>query len=483
MPRSAELALFSLKPMSDEAVAADSSSAPSRPAGYVLKGGTLARAHPPMVARADLRVLRGQIAEVGESLSPLGGEEVIDCRGLLIMPGFAAAHAHLGHSLARGHLDDVVLRGAGACGLAGDPSCCGDDLWREVSAAHDEASLYHSALAGALEALSRGVTTIADLVGAPAAMSNALEIVARALGEVGLRGILSRSAPEVGAEAANRCLDETAAFLEKRREPMLSGLVGAFSPSAAAEDTLRRAADLADARGVGVHLHVGETIEDSEAAAERYGLGLGEHLMESGVLSPRSLLVVGAHLSFEELAMARESGSWFAWCPRASMALCREQPAAQHLPPDRTVLGTDVMSVHPLAELEAAYLKMRDAGSLLPPSRAILMLVNGQRLASRCLGVSLGTLEPGAAADLVFFEFEPFVELTERTLAEHLIYGLRGARVEAVMADGRFLLRGGVPLLEGLADIRERIRREAKALRGRLRGVSSAVKAVSAGKL
>jgi cytosine/adenosine deaminase-related metal-dependent hydrolase len=430
-----------------------------------------------MVARADLRVLRGQIAEVGENLAPLGGEEVIDCRGQIIMPGLAAAHAHLGHSLARGHLDQVVLRDAGACGLGGsDLAGRGDELWREVSAAHDEDSLYHSALAGALEALSRGVTTVVDLVGAPSEMSNALDVVGKALGEVGLRGILSRGGPDGDEEAARHSLDETDAFLQKNRGPFLSGLVGAQSASAMDADTLRRAADLAEKHDTGVHLHVGETAEDSVSAAERYGLGLGEHLLEAGVLSPKSLLVVGAHLSFEEMAMARESGSWFAWCPRASMALCREQPDAQHLPPDRTVLGTDVMSVHPLAELEAAYLKMRDAGCLLPPHRVILMLVNGQKLASQALGVSLGTLEPGAAADLAFFEREPFFDLDEFSLAEYIIYGLRGARVEAVMVNGRFLLREGAPQMENLSQVRENIRREARALRERLRETALAAR-------
>src|SRR5690606_3231531 len=104
------------------------------------------------------------------------------------------------------------------------------------------------------------------------------------------------------------CLSETRAFLSRPPSPFLAGLVGVVAPGAMPAEQLARFADLAGRRNVGVHLHAGETPEDSESAATRDGLGLVEHLLESGALTPRSLLVVGEHLSFEELAVAREAG-------------------------------------------------------------------------------------------------------------------------------------------------------------------------------
>ncbi|MEV6166570.1 amidohydrolase family protein [Streptomyces sp. NPDC052052] len=58
--------------------------------------------------RADVRVLAGRIAEVAPSLARRPGEEAVDCRGGLLLPGLADHHLHL-HALA-------AYRGSVPCG-------------------------------------------------------------------------------------------------------------------------------------------------------------------------------------------------------------------------------------------------------------------------------------------------------------------------------------------------------------------------------
>jgi len=48
--------------------------------------------------RADVRVLGGRIAEVGQRLIP-DGEEIIDASGAIVAPGFIDTHTHLDPSL------------------------------------------------------------------------------------------------------------------------------------------------------------------------------------------------------------------------------------------------------------------------------------------------------------------------------------------------------------------------------------------------
>ena len=43
--------------------------------------------------RADVRIRDGKIAEVG-ALSPMPGEDVRDCTGLYVLPGFVDIHIH-----------------------------------------------------------------------------------------------------------------------------------------------------------------------------------------------------------------------------------------------------------------------------------------------------------------------------------------------------------------------------------------------------
>ena len=44
---------------------------------------------------ADVRIHREKIAEVGPGLTPSSNEEVLDAKGLLVLPGGIDPHAHL----------------------------------------------------------------------------------------------------------------------------------------------------------------------------------------------------------------------------------------------------------------------------------------------------------------------------------------------------------------------------------------------------
>ena len=61
----------------------------------LIKNGKINDAVNREAYEADIRLLDGKIAEIGE-LEPLEGEEVFDASGLNVYPGFVDAHSHLG---------------------------------------------------------------------------------------------------------------------------------------------------------------------------------------------------------------------------------------------------------------------------------------------------------------------------------------------------------------------------------------------------
>jgi cytosine/adenosine deaminase-related metal-dependent hydrolase len=376
------------------------------------------------VERADIRVVRGQVADVAENLTPIYADEVVvDATGKLIMPGFVAAHTHLAELLALGIQSPR-------------PS-------KDVISQHQTAdSLYYGTLFGAVEAIKSGVTTVIDSVSAANCVEGSLEVVAHALDEVGIRGVLSYATSDLeGGDASREALAEQKRFLSKYRGPRCAGLVGGLASYALEAETLQALCDLAARFGVGLHLEVGATEDDAMITEKKFGLGLAERLFEAGALVPRTLLANGAHLAFEESAMAREAGCWFAYCPRSNMLEGTGHADLEHLPPDRTVLGTDSMSLHFLGELETAFLKMRDDHHPMSVTRVAHMVTNTQRLAAQCLGVSLGTFHSGAAADLVMMDYNPPMPLSEANLHEHVVHGLPSTKVCDVMVQGEFLLR------------------------------------------
>jgi len=399
---------------------------PTATRALLLKNGLLARCFPAEVRRADVRIVRGQIADIGEGLAPIYADEAVtDCTGKLVMPGFVAAHTHLSEALALGQSSPRLAREA-------------------ISAAHSAESLYYSALWGAVQAVRSGVTTVIDTVSARGCIKGSLEVIAHALEEVGMRGVLSYATSDLdGPEAADAAIEEQAAFLAKYRGPYCAGLVGGLASYALDDRTLERLAELAARHAVGFHLQIGETGIDAEVTERKYGLGLAERLFDAGALVPRTLLANGAHLTFEEMAVAREAGCWFAYCPRRAMYEGTGHTALEHLPPDRTVLGTDAMSLNFLGELETAHLKMRDDHHPVAVTRVAHLVTNSQRLAAQCLGVSLGTFHSGAAADLVMLDYAPPMPITAANLHEHVVHGLPGSPITDVMVNGVFLLREG----------------------------------------
>ncbi|MDH4117287.1 MAG: amidohydrolase family protein [Acidimicrobiia bacterium] len=172
-----------------------------------------------------------------------------------VTPGLVCAHHHLYSALARGMPAPPKT-----------PTNFGEILeqvWWRLDAALDLEMIRWSAMLGALEALEAGTTAIIDHHESPNAIEGSLDVIAEACAEVGVRvltcyGVTDRHGPD----GARRGLDENRRFISGGG----NGLVGIHAAFTCSDETLEAAASLADELGVGVHVHVHEGPEDSDAA-------------------------------------------------------------------------------------------------------------------------------------------------------------------------------------------------------------------------
>jgi len=395
-----------------------------------LTGGLVLTSLDPVSLRAtDVMVDGGRITGLGAAPD---GASRRDCEGCLIVPGNVCAHTHLYSALARGmpyaleappNFLEILRR-----------------IWWRLDRALDEESIRVSALVGGMAALLAGTTTVVDHHASPNAIDGSLDVIADALGELGLRSVLCYEVTDRdGIERASAGVRENERFLGSGRA-LASGLVGAHASFTMSEETLAACVDLAARAGAGIHIHVAEDAADQVDARERFGTGVVGRLAEAGALGGRSLLAHCVHLDDVERSVVRETGAWVAHNPSSNMNNAVGRAPVRALG-DQVALGTDGIGGDMFAESKTAYFRAREDDVFTPISWPLGRLGTGARLVGQVFEEpALGTIAPGAPADLVVLDYASPTPLIEENVAGHWVFGIESRHVRDVLVAGELVV-------------------------------------------
>jgi putative selenium metabolism protein SsnA len=396
---------------------------------------------PPTVRRADLRQADGRIVSLGNNLTRQPGDETIECGGAVLLPGLVCGHTHLYSALA-----------AGMPAPPRQPRNFHEILelvWWRLDRAHNLESVRTSGHVGALAALRCGTTTIIDHHASPSCIEGSLTALEEGIAAVGCRGVLcyevtDRNRDTEGSEG----LVESERYIHSclgRNDDRFAALVGAHASFTLSEQSLATCVEMARELGVGVHIHVAEDPVDERMTREKFGVGLIDRFERVGLLEVAgTILGHGTHLSPDDMARLAEFTDYLhlAHNPSSNMnnGVGYTKIADATLP---VVLGTDGIGADMWREARTAEFKSHDAGIPLPFGGSLTLLAESARLASRALGVTVGKLEVGAAADLVLTNYRPATPLDGENLAGHFLFAFGPEFVHSVMIDGHWCLRDG----------------------------------------
>lgn len=415
----------------------------------ILANATLADLSSGQVQTGHLEIDGRVIRAVHEAL-PEGAHDVVDCGGRLVMPGNVCAHTHLYSALARG-----------MPGPAKTPHNFVEILeyvWWRLDRALNAPSTRSSGLVGALDAIRAGTTSLVDHHASPEFIDGSLDVLADALDEIGVRAVLCYEVTDRGGPERSRAgLRENERFLECAPRDRIRGMVGAHASFTLEEETLEALADLAHRADTGVHIHVAEDVADEEDSLQRCGKRTAYRLADHGILRPRSIAAHCVHLDHGEIETVGRSGSWFVHNCRSNMnnGVGRAPVAAFG---ERAALGTDGIDEDMFAESRAAYFRSREASLDAYAEQTMGRLVTGGAIVSEHFDCPIGSLQTGAAADLVVLDYDPPTPLQTGNLAWHWAFAFDASLVESVMVDGRWVLRNReFPYID-----EERIRAEAR---------------------
>jgi putative selenium metabolism protein SsnA len=396
----------------------------------ILGGATVVTSLDPVrIESVDVHVREGRIAAAG-------GGSLRDCSGCLVIPGNVCAHTHLYSALARGmpyaleppeDFVQILQR-----------------VWWRLDRALDEDGVRASALAGGIEALLSGTTTLVDHHASPNAIDGSLDVVAEALASLGVRSVLCyETSDRDGPERARAGLAENRRFVERvRRErcPLARGMIGAHASFTLSDETLAACADAARAHAVGLHVHAAEDGADERDAVGLYGMRVAERLAAAGALDARTLLAHGVHLDDHELALVHAANASLAHNARSNMnnAIGRARVGAFG---PRVALGTDGIGSDMFEESRSAYFRLREDDRTAGADWPLRRLAEGARIAADAFAEpELGRLVPGAPADLVVLDYAAPAPVWETTFPGHWVFGLSARTVRDVMVAGEWVV-------------------------------------------
>ena len=389
-----------------------------------------------VLRNSSVRMNDGRIEEIGK-VSPLGKDEVIDCKRKVLIPGLINTHTHLAMSLFRGYADDLELR-----------------EWLEKKIWPLEARLigemcYHGALLGGLEMTRTGTTCFVD-------MYFHMEDVARAVSEAGLRAILSPGMidkpDKAGTEQERQTTLKFLDYVHKLHNPLINFAVGPHAPYTCGPETLLWARDIAEKEDTLVNIHIAET-RGEQAQFEKDGKGrVAEYLDKIGFLDNRVLAAHGVWLTKNEVRLFGKKGVRVAHCPVSNMKLASggTAPVPEMLDAGVPVgLGTDgpasnnSLDMFDTMKMTALVHKNSRWDSTIMTAQQVLDLatIGG----ARCIGreKDLGSIEVGKRADLVLLDLRDpnMIPIHQKeTVVSDLVYSANGQNVDTTIVEGKPLM-------------------------------------------
>jgi len=410
----------------------------------IIKNGKLITWEPEnqILENNQLLIQDGLIKEIGPDLEKnYPDEEIVDAGGQYVMPGNICAHTHFYGAFARG------------MGIPGDaakdfPEIL-EKLWWPLDMALDEDGVRYSALVFAVDAIKNGTTTLFDHHASPSFIDGSLDVIGDVLIDAGLRGVLCYEVTDRnGKEGAKKGIDENVRFIKKAAGIDRLGAAFGLHASLTLDDDTLVACREAIGDEAGFHIHVGEHQADEYDSLKRGGLRVVDRLKKFGILGPKSIVAHGVHIDQQEAALLKESGTWLTHQARSNMNNAVGVAAIEDflrlgIP---VCLGTDGFYHAMWEEWKTVYF-LHKAHHLDPRRMNAMDIVqmgvhNNAALANLYLPeTTVGVLQKGAAADLIFVDYHPYTPLSAGNLPWQIIFGIQESMITSTMVAGKFLMK------------------------------------------
>jgi cytosine/adenosine deaminase-related metal-dependent hydrolase len=346
----------------------------------------------------------------------LDGARVVDGSGCLVTPGFVNTHHHLYQWTTRGHAVDGTLF---------EWLTTLYPVW-----GHIDEDIVRTSATGALGWLAKtGCTTSTDHHYVfPHDGGDLLGAEIDAARSVGLRFHPTRGSMDLGqshgglppdhvVEDIDAILSATEAAIDAHHDPSFESMlrigVAPCSPFSVTGKLLEEAAGLARAKGVRLHTHVCETLDEEDFCRERFNSTPVEYMDSVGWLGRDVWYAHAIHLDDASIARMAATGTGVAHCPSSNARLGAGIARTRDLRDAGVPVGLGVDGAASneasslLEEIRHSVLFARARGgprALTVRDSLEMATIGGAQVVGR--DEEIGSIEPGKLADLCVWRLD-----------------------------------------------------------------------------
>ena len=384
-----------------------------------------------IIDHADIFIEASIIKKIGENLK-VNADEILDGENKLLTPGFVNAHTHLGMSYFRNYADDLALM-----------DWLQNEIW-PIEAKLNAEDIYWSSMLSIIENIKSGVTTFCD-------MYYEMDRVGDAAIESGIRGVLTRGMTDVDGKGEEKLQEFDALYnnYHNRSDGRIRVVPAPHAIYTCSTDFLKEISDNAKKLYDNIiHIHLSETLTEVENSKKEYGMTPIEYVNSLGLLDSQIIAAHCVHITDEEIELVKDKKFYPVYNSSSNLKL-----ASGFTPVDKMLknnikmaMGTDGDSSNNNQDfVEEMHIggivnKAVTMNEKAVPAIEILKMatVNG----AEALGFeNLGLIKEDYLADLTVFDLESNSFTPRNNLISALVYSANSSDVEAVICDGKFIMR------------------------------------------
>jgi cytosine/adenosine deaminase-related metal-dependent hydrolase len=441
----------------------------------VIDGCAIATITGPEYDEGHLVVEDDRIVAVGPgSYQGDPADATVDGSGCLLTPGLVNTHHHLYQWATRGRAQQKNLFGWLT------------ELYPVWARIDEETVLAASAAGLGWLALSGCTTSTDHHYVYPRDAGDLFAASISAAGRIGLRFHPARGSMDLGASAGglppddlvektDAALAATEEAIDRFHDPspgaMVRVAVAPCSPFSVTPELMTGAAELARRKGVRLHTHLAETMEEEAYCRATNSCTPAEYIDRLGWIGADVWLAHCVHLDDQAVARIAQTGTGVAHCPSSNARLGAGVARVRDLidagaPVGLGVDGPASQEAGQLgAELRQALLaaRLRGGPATLTARQALELGTLG---GARCLGRAdeIGSLEAGKLADLALWRLDGLGHVGIADPVAALVFG-PPAPLARLLVGGRTIVEEGVLQTADEHDLAQRLRDVSEGLR------------------